>query len=448
MVVGELQASQLDPQVRRRLSARNPYIQVPSAYEAFGRLVHAFHHHSIALLRIAAVTGTNGKTTVATLLEQTLSFAGINTGYIGTTGVRYASVNRESRYTTPHSRELYSILSAMQQEGIERVCMEMSSHGIQQNRIYGLPVDVALFTNLTRDHLDYHGSMEEYAAAKRKLFSMLPRNATAVVWADDPYAEYMLEYCHAGSIVRVGTLDTFDCVVQNVDAGPHGMGFQVNLPPDNTSVNAQGPIIHVQSKLIGHFNVANLALTVVAASVIGVEADVIVRAIAGAEAPRGRLQPVVLENGVIAIVDYAHTPDALEKALSALRTLIKADGRLICVFGCGGNRDRGKRSLMGAVAAEGADVIVLTDDNPRSEDPRAIMNDIASGVPTIRPIERIHDRKQAIEWAVQKAKHGDIVLVAGKGHEEYQLTAKGLIPFSDYDVLLDLAGGNLLRAAE
>ncbi len=404
-------------------------VAVPDTRLAYARIVHFIRNQPSDGLRIYGVTGTNGKTTCATILEQLFRTSGRTTGFIGTTGIRYDGTIQDFGYTTPHVDVLCDIFVAMRKHRVDTVCMEVSSHALDQYRTYGIRFSAALFTNLTHDHLDYHGTMEAYAATKKRLFDGLEQDAAAIVWGDDPYAALMVKDCKARRIVRVGTNDDNDVIVEDVSVGAHGTTFTLVLPPRHRTDVPHDLVITTQ--LIGRFNVANAALCAVTAIQEGMPPAKVAECMARIKGPAGRMERYPLASGAVAVVDYAHTPDALEQALTVLQELVPSGSKLYTVFGCGGDRDATKRPVMGRIATEHADHAWITNDNPRSENPGRIAEGILSGIAdkTLATVEL--DRRLAITQALDRAKPGDIVLIAGKGHETYQVIGTDRIHFSD-----------------
>lgn len=401
------------------------YVRVNDTRLALARIVHAILDEPSRGLRIYGVTGTNGKTTCATILEQLFASVGLQAGFIGTTGIRYDGRSVEATHTTPHARALCEFFSEMKAHRIDVVSMEVSSHALDQNRIGGIEFAGAVFTNLTHDHLDYHGTMERYAIAKKKLFDGLQPSAVAVVWGDDDYAAEMIRDCKARRIVRVGEHEHNNVRVSDVEVGAHGTRFTLVLPGKHAR---DGDLeLHIATPLIGRFNVANAALCAVMAMQEGVKAADVKVAMQTVRGPAGRMERYGLMSGAVAVVDYAHTPDALEKALGVLREILPKKARLHVVFGCGGDRDAAKRPVMGAIAARLAHEVWVTSDNPRTENPDTIIDDIRIGIEQELKggmAERIHtitDRRTAISAALDGARTHDIVLIAGKGHETVQV---------------------------
>ncbi len=406
-------------------------IEVPDSRYALALLakhVHTDVAAAVSALTWIGVTGTNGKTTVATLLTQLLRNAGLRVAYIGTTGAEYCDAHGmlhhcDTNYTTPHARVLYRLAREFRAQGITHVVMEVSSHALDQHRVAGISFSGALFTNLTHDHLDYHGTMERYAAAKKKLFTNLENGAWAVVNGTDPYSAVMLEHCCARHTIV--TTSNVQCTQDGTTLTVHAKG----------AMEVQPIVLH--TKLLGEFNALNVALVATAALNSGVSMHTVVHGSAHLRAPRGRLERYVLPNGSIAIVDYAHTPDALQKALSVLRPLARS---ITVVFGCGGDRDKQKRPVMGRIAQTMADVVVVTSDNPRTEPPQAIISDILGGMDSKDNVVVMEDRAAAIAYALEGGGPGNIVLIAGKGHEQYQHVGGDYIPFSDQQQIISAGG--------
>jgi len=383
---------------------------------------------------IAGVTGTNGKTSCSHWIAQSLTRLGRKTAVIGTLGSGFPGKLDEKINTTPDAISLQAILAELRASGATNCAMEVSSHGVEQGRINGIKFDVALFTNLSRDHLDYHRTMENYGAAKAKLFQW-PSLKHAVVNIDDRFG---LEIAESIDKSRVNVLGygfgKGEIAGHRLDLSTRGLKLEITTP--------WGPA-QLQSRLIGGFNAANLlgALGVLMTAEIPLKDAV--DALSEVEPVPGRLQMVRLPNAPLAVVDYAHTPDALEKVLQTLRDLLPAGANLHCVFGCGGDRDPGKRPLMGEIATRLSDRVIITSDNPRSEDPREIIADIAIGAHANYEIEA--DRSSAIFKALRSAAPEDVVLIAGKGHETYQEIGTQRLPFDDVQVARDglrsLSGG-------
>ncbi|MCU1454964.1 MAG: UDP-N-acetylmuramoyl-L-alanyl-D-glutamate--2,6-diaminopimelate ligase [Acidimicrobiales bacterium] len=396
----------------RPLGLGVPEVQVASVRAAMGPLAAAVHGHPSAQLAVVGITGTNGKTTVAHLLAAILEAAGRRCGVIGTlTGAR----------TTPEAPELQARFAALLAEGHDSVAMEVSSHALQLQRVDGTRFRVAVFTNLSRDHLDFHGDMESYFQAKAKLFD--PRlSDRAVVNLDSPHGRLLRD---AATIPTVGfSLDD----ATDLQLGPAGSAF-----------TWRGETVRLG--LAGRFNVSNALAAATAAAELGLSAAEVAAGLAMVPPVPGRFELVDEGQPFLVVVDYAHTPDGLEQVLLTARELA-GSGRVLAVFGAGGNRDRTKRPAMGAAVAEGADLAVLTTDNPRGEDPAAIMADVHEGLRTANELLIEPDRRAAIAAALARAEPGDVVVVAGKGHETTQTIGRDVLPFDDRAVAREL-----LRAA-
>jgi UDP-N-acetylmuramoyl-L-alanyl-D-glutamate--2,6-diaminopimelate ligase len=387
-------------------------------------------------MTLVGITGTNGKTTTTYLVESILRAAGFRPGIIGTINYRYGDVVKTAPYTTPTPVELHRVLREMADAGTTHVVMETSSHALELGRLYGLRFRVGAFTNLTQDHLDLHGSMEAYFAAKAKLFEELirPGDGVAVAMVDTPEGDRLLKLA-PGARLRCSILGAGDVFAERARWSINGIEARMHTPRGS---------FDIASPLLGEFNLANITLATGIAEGLGLPLDTIAAGVATLAGVPGRLERLDPHQQPLAVVvDYAHTPDALERALGALRTLTA--GRLLVVFGCGGDRDRKKRPLMGRVAARGADVVVVTSDNPRTEEPQSIIDQILAGLER-EPLDRMAlgalgnigkgyaveiDRRTAITAAIQAARPGDIVLIAGKGHEDYQILGKQKIHFDD-----------------
>jgi UDP-N-acetylmuramoyl-L-alanyl-D-glutamate--2,6-diaminopimelate ligase len=394
---------------------------------ALAEVSAAVFGHPERELKLSAVTGTNGKTTTAFLLEQMLQHAGRKCVLLGTIETHVAGEVRVSEHTTPESRDVLAVFAEGVRAGCSEAVMEMSSHALEQERVWGLAVDVAIFTNLTQDHLDYHGTMEAYAAAKARLFAGVGADAprVAVINADDAAAERMMAAAK-GCDVRTYGIDAGDWCAE-----------QVRLRAGETTFVWKTPFgeVAMRSPLTGRVNVYNLLAAGCAAFARRLSLEEIAAAAKGLRQVPGRFEVVLgsREVGFTVVVDYAHTDDALRNLTVLARDLVKEhDGRVITLFGCGGDRDRTKRPKMGRVAGEGSDLVVVTSDNPRSEEPWAILNEVMVGLRETDVEFLVEpDRRAAIAVAIRAAKAGDIVLLAGKGHEKVQIFAEGEVPFDD-----------------
>lgn len=401
------------------------WLPVHDTRRALAEAAATFYQRPGEQLSLLGVTGTNGKTTVTWLIKQLLEAAGRSCGWIGTLGAGYQNVNLPGAYTTPFPPQLQNWLQQMQQAGVRKVVMECSSHALEQQRLEPLRFETAIFTNLTQDHLDYHLTMEAYAAAKSLLFSRhLQAQGTAIINADDPYSKMMANASQA-RVLRYSLQDaSADLYASDLELEAHGSQF---------TLHHAGQQYPVKLSLSGRYNVANALAALAAGLQHQVALPTLLSALAQVSGVPGRLERVTPAEAPFAVyVDYAHTPDSLQNVLSALRPL--TSGQLIVVFGCGGDRDAGKRPLMGAAAEAGADTIIITSDNPRSEEPLAIMAAIQAGLQRPKKAELEPDRAQAIYQALARANTGDTVLIAGKGHEDYQIIGQQRLPFDDRQV--------------
>lgn len=385
-----------------------------------------FFGHPEKQLAFSGVTGTNGKTTTAFLLESMLNSVGRKTVLVGTIENHVAGAVRPAPHTTPESRDLLALFREGADGGATEAVMEVSSHGLAQGRVYGLPYDVAIFTNLTQDHLDFHRTMENYFAAKRGLFdgSLGHAPRAAVVNGDDPYGQELAGVARAlGAEVFVYGLRAGDFRVEDAEMAAAGMRFRVVTP--------QGAA-EMRTRLTGRVNLYNLLAAAGAAMSRGLTLEQVAAGAGALDQVPGRFQTVDAGQAFTVAVDYAHTDDALRNLLSLAREFVGAEHRVITLFGCGGDRDRAKRPKMGRAAGEGSDLVVLTSDNPRSEDPEAIIADALPGLaPTGTQYVVEADRARAIRRALEAAQPGDIVLLAGKGHEKEQVLRDRTIPFDD-----------------
>ena len=379
-------------------------------------------------MAIVGVTGTNGKTTTTQLINQLLNAAGKAATAMGTLGLFQGSEKIEdlAGKTTPLATTLYDILYRLAEKNHFCLAMELSSHGIKQRRNHGLDIDIAVFTNITQDHLDFHGTMEDYKATKKSLFENLKVDGLAIVNSDDPFSEEILRDLPCKGFT-FGFSDKADLYAQDVQSSIAGSNFTIHF---------QGKELQIQSPLVGLFNVHNLLAAIAVCLNLGIPYEQFPALCNGLRAAIGRMDVIQLNDSRIGIVDYAHTPDALEKVLQSIRGF--ASGHILTVFGCGGNKDRDKRSLMGEAASHLSDICIITSDNPRQEDPLQIINDIQKGIST-KNFYIEADRKQAIDFALEQSQSNDIILIAGKGHETYQILANETIAFDDKQVLLELA---------
>jgi UDP-N-acetylmuramoyl-L-alanyl-D-glutamate--2,6-diaminopimelate ligase len=391
-----------------------------------------FFSHPERALALSGVTGTNGKTTTAFLLDAMLNHTARKTVLVGTIECHVAGAVHPSPHTTPESRDLLELFRQGVDAGAAEAVMEVSSHALEQGRVYGLDFDAAIFTNLTRDHLDFHGTMENYFAAKRRLFdgTVLSPPRVAVVNIDDPYgAELALAAREAGSEIFSYGLGVGEFRAGDVTMAASGMRFTLQTPAGEAEI---------RTRLTGKVNVYNLMAACAAAHARGLSLDAIASGVAALECVPGRFETVDAGQPFTVVVDYAHTDDALRNLTAVAREFVNATGgRVITLFGCGGDRDRTKRPLMGRAAGEGSDLVFLTSDNPRNEEPEAILADAIPGLEATGAKYVLEaDRARAIRMALEEARAGDIVLLAGKGHEKTQTLRSGTIPFDDVAVAL------------
>ncbi|HTP38010.1 MAG TPA: UDP-N-acetylmuramoyl-L-alanyl-D-glutamate--2,6-diaminopimelate ligase [Steroidobacteraceae bacterium] len=410
-----------------RVPAEVVALAVPALRSQAGYIADRFYGAPTSSLTVAGITGTNGKTTVAWLLAQALERCGRSAAYIGTLGSGRPGQLTPATHTTPDPVRLQRELARLRDAGVQAVAMEVSSHALDQERCAGVRFHTAAFTNLSRDHLDYHGSMAAYAEAKAKLFAW-PTLSARVINVDDEFGRQLANRERPGTDLYLTSRTTRPAVASPAHS-VHAQAWRLDDQGLGLEIRTAAERVQLHSALIGEFNLDNLLTTFAVLQAQGVPAADAARALAQCEAAPGRMQ---FDGGgalPLVIVDYAHTPDALQKALAAARAHCR--GRLWSVFGCGGERDAGKRALMGQVAAANADSVILTDDNPRGEDPETIIAGILAGIPARERVTVIHDREQAIRAALAQARSGDVVLVAGKGHEDYQLVGTQRRAFSD-----------------
>ena len=404
------------------------YVQVASTEDAVGKVATLFYGDPSKKLKLVGVTGTNGKTTIATLLYNMFRKMGHKCGLMSTVCNYIDGEPIPADHTTPDPIELNELLGRMVDAGCEYAFMECSSHAIAQKRIGGLKFTGGIFTNLTRDHLDYHKTFENYRNAKKAFFDGLPKTAFAITNADDKNGMVMVQNTKA-TVKTYSVRGVADFKARILECHFEGMYLEI----DGHEVGVQ---------FIGKFNVSNLLAVYGAAVMLGKKPEDILVVMSTLHSVSGRLEPVRSPEGFTAIVDYAHTPDALENVLNAIHEVLNGKGRVITVCGAGGNRDKGKRPLMAQEAVKQSDVVIITSDNPRFEDPQDIINDMEAGLNTqqMKKVVTIVDRKEAIKAACQMAKKGDVILVAGKGHENYQEIKGVKHHFDDKEVLHEIFG--------
>ena len=405
------------------------YVQVASTEEAVGPVATVFYGEPSQKLKLVGVTGTNGKTTIATLLYNMFRQFGHKCGLLSTVCNYIEGEPIPADHTTPDPIELNRLLHQMVEAGCEYAFMECSSHAIAQKRIGGLKFAGGLFTNLTRDHLDYHKTFENYRDAKKAFFDNLPKDAFAITNADDKNGSVMVQNTKA-QVKTYSTRTMADFRARIIECHFEGMYLEIN-----------GREVGVQ--FIGKFNVSNLLAVYGAAIMLGKKPEDVLVILSTLKSVAGRLEPIRSQEGVTAIVDYAHTPDALENVLNAIREVLEGkQGKVITVCGAGGNRDKGKRPLMAQEAVKQSDRVIITSDNPRNEEPQDIINDMLAGLTPqqMKKVLSIVDRKEAIRTACMMAEKGDVILIAGKGHEDYQEIKGVKHHFDDREVVRDIFG--------
>jgi UDP-N-acetylmuramoyl-L-alanyl-D-glutamate--2,6-diaminopimelate ligase len=400
-----------------------PWIVVPDARAAMAEMAAELYRHPSRSMQVVGITGTNGKTTTAYLLRTVFESAGKKCGLLGTVAYSTGDQEMPALRTTPEAPDVQRMFRQMVDAGCGACVMEVSSHALALRRVDGTTFAAGVFTNLTRDHLDYHGDMESYFAAKRRLFEMLPPGAPSVINLDDPRGEVLRKA--ASTAVTYAINKPADVTPGPLALTFGGLEFDARTPKGN---------VHVKSKLVGRPNVSNVLATIATATALDIPAAAIERGLARLSGVPGRFELVSTSaDDVTVVIDYAHTDDALKNLLETARPL--APRRVITVFGCGGDRDRTKRPLMGAVAARLSDIVVMTSDNPRTEDPARIIEEIKRGIPSASDkggaTFTILDRKEAIQFAIRKAEPGDLVLLAGKGHERTQMIGTTELPFDE-----------------
>lgn len=396
-------------------------IEVPELDKQVSVIAANFYGHPSRKLLTVGVTGTNGKTTVSQLIAQAFYELSQNSSVLGTAGNGVWPELNTATHTTPDAVNLQAFMAEYVEQGAQVLAMEVSSHGLDQGRTENVEFDVAVFTNLTRDHLDYHGSMEEYGRAKAKLFDV-PSLKASVINLDDPFSSSLLKFAKGVVWTYSQSNKDADVFCEDIELTSKGMQLAVSTPEGSALMT---------TRLVGHFNVSNVLSVVCVLLSQGIALSQVVELVSKFQPISGRMETFGEEKQPKVVVDYAHTGDALEKALMAVKEHCR--GKLYCVFGCGGDRDRGKRPVMASIAEKFSDFVVLTNDNPRTEDPERIIDDVMSGFasPYLVLVEK--DREKAIRLAVHQAKPGDWVLVAGKGHEDYQDIQGVKQPFSDVE---------------
>lgn len=432
-----------------KIDSNITYVKVQNSRKSLAELSDFWFNYPAKELKMIGITGTNGKTTTAFIIQSFLKKLGKKSAVIGTTGIFFDDKKIPATHTTPESLELFGLLRNIADSGIEYVIMEVSSHSLNQFRVFGIDFKVAIFTNLTHDHLDYHKTIENYAEAKKILFDNLSENSIAIVNYDSPFSGKMLENCKSRRKYYISRLnkmendnsnnyDNYSILIDNEEISIYGNTFNLKI----SNITNQS-LIPVKSPLIGRFNIDNLTYSIAAIHSLNFDLPALDKDTDFIHGASGRMELVKLRNGAIGIVDYAHTPDALEKALMTLREISSIEiqkSKLICVFGCGGNRDAFKRPIMGKIASELSDSVILTSDNPRNENPVDILNEIYSGIDEKKKIniKIVENRLEAIKTAFGLSEENDIILIAGKGHEDYQIIGSEKFHFDDKEVLKSL----------
>jgi len=402
------------------------YVKVEDSAEALGVVASNFYDNPSEKLKMVGVTGTNGKTTSVTLLYDLFRLLGHKVGLLSTVVNKIHTEKVDSTHTTPNALDLNALLARMVEKGCEYCFMEVSSHAVDQKRISGLKFAGGVFTNITRDHLDYHKTFDNYIAAKKGFFDALPSNAFALVNADHPQGAIMVHDTkatrHSYGITNMA--DFKGKIIENRFDGLH-LEFDMR---------------ELFVKLIGDFNAYNALVAYCVGVLLGHDKLTVLTMLSNLNPPEGRFQNIRSEQNITAIVDYAHTPDALENVLNTIKNIRTGNEMVITVVGCGGDRDKGKRPLMAEIACKLSDQVIFTSDNPRTEDPESIIEEMKAGVPPqdFKKTLAITNRKEAIKTAVSMAHNGDILLVAGKGHEKYQIINEETLPFDDMEVINDV----------
>ncbi len=420
--------------VEKELDIDIPQVVVKSTRHQIADLAAAFYEHPSKKINMIGVTGTNGKTTVTHLIQKIFEAEGEKCALIGTLGYKFSSNDEyaEAKHTTPQAPEFQAVLKRAVNDGIKTIATEVSSHSLEQNRVGGTQFNTAVLTNLTQDHLDYHITMNNYFEAKAILFKGLKEGAVAIINNDDEYAKRFISVIPEGvKILTYGVKTDSDFMAKDISFSMHGATYTLVYEGQENKINLQ---------LNGMFSVYNTLAAIASGVSNGIPLDIIIKVLEETKGVAGRFEAV--NKKPLVIVDYAHTPDGLENVLKAASELKKEHSRLICLFGCGGDRDATKRPKMGKIADEKADIIVVTSDNPRSEDPGLIISDIMAGIQTVNP-KRVFvepERGKAIELLKNISRPEDVILVAGKGHEDYQILKDKTIHFDDREEVRKIFG--------
>ncbi len=400
-------------------------IKVNDSRKTLAQISDRFFNSPSKDLKLIGITGTNGKTTVSYLIKNIIEASGSNAGLMGTILYKIGDESVDASLTTPESPEIHSFLNKVKNKNAEYVVLEVSSHALKQNRTYGLKFDLAVFTNISRDHLDYHPNMEDYIESKLKLFNQLNNKySKAVINSDDPVSER----------IAIKDLKIIKYAAKkNTDISP--MEYRLSFKGIWLKVNTPLGIMEINSKLIGYFNIYNILAAIGAGISLNLDKNTIKEGIEKTEQISGRAEKLEVAQKFNVIIDYSHTPDSVFNIISTVKKI--TSGKVIALFGCGGDRDRGKRPLMGKIASENADIIIVTSDNPRTEKPDEIIKNIVEGISNLENVIILPDRKEAIIKALTIAEEYDSVLILGKGHENYQIIGKDKIPFSDKEIAVD-----------
>ena len=401
-----------------------PHIIVKNSRRAFSVMCANFNDNPQNKLKFIGITGTNGKTTITYIIKSMLENMGKKVGLIGTIQNMIGENIFPAGYSTPEPYELFGLLKKMADEKVDYVVMEVTSHALSQDRVYNIPYEVGVFTNLTQDHLDFHKTMENYLEAKTKLFKACKKG---VINIDDKASEYIIENASCEIMTYSAKYDKGQLVAKNIEYYPDKVKFIAVM---------QGEIGRAQFETPGEFSVSNALASIGAVISLGFSFDQALEGLKKAKGVKGRTEVVPVNKDYTVIIDYAHTPDSLEKIITSISNV--SDGRIVTLFGCGGDRDAAKRPIMGKIAEKYSDFVIVTSDNPRTEDPEKIIDDILKGIKGKNNIKVITDRKEAIKYALKNGKKGDIIILAGKGHETYQITNQGKIHFDEREIINDI----------
>jgi len=414
----------LDQNIKNRHSI--PFLRVKDSRKAMSKIASNFFGDCSKNISITGITGTNGKTSITYLINHILKYNNYATSSLGSLGFYGPNGIKSTGFTTPESIELQNIFSTLSNGGVTHLNMEISSHSIALNRIDDIDIDIAIFTNLTRDHLDFHKNIDEYFSTKLKLFKRLPSNKLSIINTDDPYSQQIINQTKS-KILTYGFNNKPDIYPTNVKMSLIGSQFEINYKSKK---------FKIKTSLIGNFNILNILASVLACNIMGIDINNIIQAINQFDLIPGRFESYRKKNGGIIIIDYAHTPDAFEKILSLVKS-IQPEYKITTLFGCGGDRDKNKRSIMGSISEKFSDDIIITDDNPRYEDPNEIINQIISEFKFHKHII-CNDREQAIKKGFKDLNNNQVLLILGKGVEDYQIIQDQKIKHSDIEIIKKL----------